>query len=38
MMAGKDHVAAGSAKNKLLAAAGKLLPDKATAAVTREAG
>ena len=33
MMAGKDHVVAGSAKNKLLAAAGTLLPDKVTAAV-----
>ena len=33
MMAGKDHVVAGSARNKLLTAAGRLLPDKATAAM-----
>ena len=32
-MAGKDHVVAGSARNKLLTAAGRLLPDKATAAM-----
>jgi short-subunit dehydrogenase len=33
LMAGKDHVIAGSFKNKLQAAAGKVLPDKATAAM-----
>ena len=30
-MAGKDHVIAGSAKNKAQVAAGKLLPEKARA-------
>jgi short-subunit dehydrogenase len=33
LMAGKDHVVAGSAKNKLQTASGKLLPEPAKAAV-----
>jgi uncharacterized protein len=33
LMAGKDHVIAGSAKNKAQAAGGKLLPEKASAAM-----
>jgi short-subunit dehydrogenase len=32
LMAGKDHVVAGSTKNRLQTAAGQLLPDKVTAA------
>jgi short-subunit dehydrogenase len=35
LMAGKDHVVAGSAKNKVQAAAGRLLPETAKAKVRR---
>jgi short-subunit dehydrogenase len=33
LMAGKDHVIAGSAKNKAQVAGGRLLPEKARAAM-----
>jgi uncharacterized protein len=33
LSAGKDHIVAGSAKNKVQVAAAKLLPDTATAAM-----